>query len=105
MNITGGSPDGEPAGQPAGVSSDEIVESGQVLEEAMDELIEDSFDSTPPAPRSNLRIAGQSGCLVTLEWDPSKDDEGMSAYRVYSNGSFEGMVDEQSTKLEVSLFP
>jgi hypothetical protein len=101
-DITGDNPTDS---QSADVSADEIVESAQELDEAMDELIEESFDSTPPTPPSNLRIAEQNECVVNLEWDPSTDDEELSAYRVYSNGSFDGMVDEKFTEFEVRLFP
>jgi hypothetical protein len=101
-DVIGGPPTTVDAGGP---SADELVESAETLDEAMEEIIEESFDNTPPTPPSNLRVSEQNECVITLEWDPSTDDEELSGYRIFGNGSFDGMVDEKFTEFEVRLVP
>ncbi|MER5322327.1 fibronectin type III domain-containing protein [Streptosporangium roseum] len=43
-------------------------------------------DETPPSVPGNLRLTGMTPTSVTVAWDASSDDRGVSGYGVYLNG-------------------
>ncbi len=49
-----------------------------------------SPDTTPPGVPDNLHKAGSTVSTITLAWDVSTDDVGVSGYHVYRNGSLIG---------------
>ncbi len=49
-------------------------------------------DITPPSVPDNVRETAQTITSVTLQWDASTDDVGVSGYKIYRNGSLVGSV-------------
>lgn len=49
-------------------------------------------DVTPPSVPDNVRETAQTITTVTLQWDASTDDVGVTGYHVYRNGSLVGTI-------------
>lgn len=55
-------------------------------------------DESPPSIPSNLRLTGMTPTSVTVAWDASTDDSGVSGYGVYLNGVQAGSDQSGRTK-------
>jgi chitodextrinase len=61
-------------------ASDESVQSVSINTSTL-------VDTSPPSIPSNLHQTGSSVSTITIAWDPSADNVGVTAYNIYRNGS------------------
>ena len=59
----------------------------------------DSPDRTPPTTPADLRVGDEPRSVVRVSWQPSSDDVGPVAYRVYEDGRFVRQVATTSVLL------
>ncbi len=61
-------------------------------------------DTTPPTVPANLRAGNAYANLVSLFWDPSTDDTGVTGYKVFRNGTYLSTVSSASS-IDLAVSP
>jgi chitodextrinase len=64
-----------------------------------------ALDTTPPTPPANLRVVSTSATQITLEWDHSTDNVGVTGYMVFMDGILEATVSYISSYDVTGLSP
>ncbi|WP_256762040.1 fibronectin type III domain-containing protein [Cohnella sp. WQ 127256] len=60
---------------------------------AVYEIIPEAIvDTQEPTAPTNLAVPVQTDTTANLSWSPSTDNSGVTAYRIYQNGSYKGAV-------------
>ena len=66
---------------------DRALTGAQIRADMADPVGAAAPDTAPPTVPGNLRTTGATATSVTLAWDPSTDDVGVTSYGVYRNGA------------------
>jgi chitin-binding protein len=62
-------------------------------------------DTVPPTPPANLRVVGISNTQITLEWDHSTDNVGVTEYNIFLDGILDATIPYVSTYDVTGLSP